>query len=136
MYENEYLETQVMTAPGPQLHLMVVDGSIRFARQGKLALQEKDFELSHECLNRSREFLSEMISGLNPEVAPEMVGSLKQLFAYIYRELALADINHQPEHIDNAIQVLEKHRAAWVELIEQLPTQFMQKNDARTDWKR
>ena len=65
MYENEYLETQVMTAPGPQLHLMVVDGSIRFARQGKLALQEKDFELSHECLNRSREFLSEMISAFN-----------------------------------------------------------------------
>ena len=123
MYEDEYLESDVMTASGPRLHMLVVDGALQFASFARDDLQNRNFEGSHENLNRSRECVSELISGLNPEVAPEMVGSLKQLFAIIYRHLAMADITHETAEIDQAIKLLTSHRDAWAELLIKLPAE-------------
>ena len=61
---EEYLETQVMTATPHQLHMMVIDGAIRFATQAEEALQEDDFETAHFALNRSREFVTEVGEGV------------------------------------------------------------------------
>jgi len=122
-YEDEYLESKVLTAPPLQLHLLTVEGAIRFARQAKLALEEKQFEQSHNLLNRSRECVSELIAGLNPEQAPEMVTSLKNLFAFVYRALAMADLETNPARVDDAVQILERHRETWLELIDKLAGQ-------------
>ena len=136
MYDNEYLESKVLTASGPQLHLMVVEGAIRFARQGKESLEKQDYELSHERLTRSREFVTELISGLNPEMAPEMITTLKELFAYIYRNLALADIKLEVEPIETALTLLNSHRETWLELVQQLPEQQTAESPAQapTEW--
>ncbi len=121
MYNNEYLESHVMTAPPHQLHLMVVGGAIRHAIAGKEALQEKNYEQSHLALSKSREFITELLAGLDDERAPEMIESLRALFAFAYKNLAQADIEHKPELVDNAIRVLELHKETWLELIEKLP---------------
>ncbi len=124
MYNNEYLESHVLTAPAHQLHMMVVGGAIRFANAGKEALLEKNYEQSHLALSKSRDFVTELISGLDDERAPEMVESLRSLFAFAYKNLALADIEHNVELIDNALRVLELHKETWLELIEKLPEDY------------
>ena len=58
---NEYLEMRVTTAPRPMLHLMVVEGAIRFAKIGCQALENKDYETSHFALCRSRACVNELI---------------------------------------------------------------------------
>jgi len=124
MYNNEYLESHVMTASAHQLHMMVVGGAIRFAIAGKEALLEKNYEHSHLALSKSRDFITELISGLDDERAPEMIESLRALFAFAYKNLAQADIEHNTELIDNAIRVLELHKETWLELIEKLPEDY------------
>lgn len=118
MYQDEYLETQVMTASPQKLHLMVVDAAIRFAHQGREALEVKDFEVSHEALSRSRQFVSEMICGLNKDRAPEMVDTLDKMFSYVYSQIALGDITHDVAPIDRVIKVLQSHRETWLEVLE------------------
>lgn len=120
---DEYLETQVMTAPPHQLHLMVVDGAIRFAQRGAQALQEHDFEAAHFALNSSREFVSELIAGLDASQSPELVERLRALFAFVYRSLAMADLHHDVGQIGDALKILEMHREAWRSLMEQLPAE-------------
>lgn len=119
-YQDDYLESKVMTAPPAQLHLMVLEAAIRHARMGRLSLSENNLEQTHLQLNRSREFVSELIGGLNPEYAPEMVSSLTQLFSFAYRNLALADFERSEKRIDEALLVLEAHRETWIELIQRL----------------
>lgn len=138
MYQNEYLESHVMTATAQQLHLMVVDGALRFANAGKEALSENDYERSHLALSRSREFISEMISGLDQERAPEMIESLRSLFAFSYRNLAQADIEHKVELAEDAIQILQLHKQTWMELIEKLPEDYQAnpRKEATSDWER
>ena len=123
-YEDEYLESKVLTAPPLQLHLLTVEGALRFARQAKVSLEEKQFEQSHDLLNRIRECVSELIAGLNPDQAPEMVQSLKNLFVFVYRSLAMADLETSPARVDDAIRILESHRDTWLELIDKLASQL------------
>lgn len=121
--EDEYLETKVMTARPHQLHLMVIDGAIRFALQAKEALNEQDVEAAHFALNTSRGFVAELISGLDPKHAPEIVDRLKGLFVFAYRNLVEADLRHDPQRIGAAIRVLKMHRETWVALSETLQQQ-------------
>lgn len=120
---NEYLENQVLTASPVQLHLMVVEGALQSARAAAEELRMKQFDGVHRELNRSREFVNEMISGLNDEHSREMVETLKALFTYIYQNLVRAEFEHSPELIDSAAFLLEQHRDTWRELMLQLANQ-------------
>ena len=123
MPDDQYLETQVMTASPLQLHLMVVDGAIRFAKHAMQALHESDIETAHSSLNKSRDFVSELIGGLRPDHAPELVDRLKGLFLFVHRSLVNADLNRDPTQVADALKVLELHRDASVKLIDKLRQQ-------------
>lgn len=120
MQDNEYLETQVMTAPPHQLHLMVLDGAIRFATRAEHALDQGDPETGHLALTKSRAFVTELLSGLDRERAPEMVDQLQSLFLFVYRNLVEADLQRDPQRVRNALRILRIHRETWIALMEKL----------------
>lgn len=119
---TEYLETQVMTAPPVKLHLMVVDGALRFARAARQALERGDFSEAHLALNRSRDCVTDLIVGLHDQHDPNLISQLKALFLFAYRRMVDADFRHDPREVGDAIRVLELHRQNWLELMQQLPT--------------
>lgn len=118
--DEEYLEAKVMTAPPHQLHLMVVDGAIRHATRAQQALEDQDFETAFESLGSARDFVSELISGLKAEHAPEIVDSLKALFVFVYRKLIEADVKHDPQLVRDALSILRQHRETWAALSQKL----------------
>jgi flagellar protein FliS len=123
-FADPYLETRVMSAPPHQLHLMVVDAALRFARQGEQLLSEQDFSGAYMALNRSRECVKELIVGLRPNQAPDLIEQLNQLFMFTYRRLVDADLKRDPQLARDAIRILEIHRGTWLELIEALPKEL------------
>ena len=104
--QDEYLETCVMTAQPHQLHLMVLDGAIRFAKRADAAIGETDYETAHLALSSSRDFVAELISGLDRAHAPELVDRLKALFVFVYRHLIQADLEHDSQLVRDALKIL------------------------------
>jgi len=117
---EQYLETQVLTAPPEQLHMLVVDGAVRFARLGLQSLNEQNYEQSHEALSRSREFVNELIIGVQDEGNPELANQLRGLFGFVYRNLVDADGQREAQKAEDAIKILEQHRQTWAELCDRL----------------
>ena len=117
---QEYLETQVMTASGPQLHLMVIDGAIRHAKRAEAALEANDFETAHFALNSSRDFVAELMSGLDDSHDPLLVERLNSLFLFVFKNLISADQKHDPQLVRDAVRVLDLHRETWVQLMDRL----------------
>ena len=117
---DQYLETQVPTAPPEQLHMLVIDAALRFARLGSQSLGEQDYEIAHESLSRSREFVNELINGLKPDGNEELAENLQRLFGFVYRSLVDADANHDQQKANDAIKILEQHRDTWMELMGKL----------------
>jgi len=114
----EYLESRVLTARPEHLHLMVIDGALRHCRLAEQALREQCREQAFEQLSFARDYMSELIGGLNAESNKELVGSVAQLFVFVYRRLVEADIDHSGEKIRDAIHILEHHRETWLQLID------------------
>ena len=119
---DEYLETRVMTAAPEELHMMVVDGAVRNAAQAVEALQRNDFETSHFSLNRAREFVIELISGLDESRCEELVDIFKGLFGFVYRNLTDADLYHDAAKAEDALRILRMHRETWQQLLRERKT--------------
>lgn len=117
---DDYLETQVLTASPHRLHLLVVDGALRFAKRGLAALELGRWEDLFNALSRCRDCVSELLGGLQHEHAPEIAGRMRDLFLFVFRCLALADLEHDPQRLRDAIRILEMHRETWLALEEKL----------------
>ena len=120
MAADEYFETQVLTASRERLHLMVIDGALRFARHAVEALEAADFGMAHNALSRSRECVNELIVSLKPEPDAALADRLKGLFLFVHRRFVDADLGHDPQAVRDGIQILEMHRDTWIELIDRL----------------
>ncbi len=117
---NEYLRNTVMTASPEQLHLMLYDGAIRFARQAREALVAKDLESACEKLLKAQRIITEMKNGLRPEINPSLCDQLFGLYNFIYWRLVEANTQHDPAMIDEALRILEHQRETWKLLMEKI----------------
>jgi flagellar protein FliS len=117
---QNYLRTKVLTATPEQLQLMLYDGAIRFAEQGKAALLRKDWESSYKALTQAQRILADLNSKLKHEIYPELCGKLAALYNYAYRQLVQANVHHVIEPVDEALKVLRFQRETWSMLLDQL----------------
>ena len=115
-----YLRTRVLTATPEQLQMMLYDGALRFAEQGRVALEKKDYEATYNSVSRCQKIISEMTCSLKHQVAPELCQRLAALYNYIYRKLIEASTGHKMEAIDEAISLLKFQRETWAMLLDKL----------------
>lgn len=117
---TQYLRNAVLTASPEQLHMMLIDGAIRFGLQAKDALAEKDYEASYDKLSRAQAIIMEMQAGLRSEVQPELCDRMRGIYNFLYRSLVQASMHKDIERIDDALRVLRIHRKTWELLIEKV----------------
>jgi flagellar secretion chaperone FliS len=117
---NEYLRNTVMTATPEQLHLMLYDGAIRFARQGMEGIQQKNYEQAYNGFSRAQKIVLEMLNSLNYDVDRNLCEKMAGLYTFIYRRLVDASSSRNVEMAHEAINLLNYQRETWVMLIEQL----------------
>lgn len=116
MHHATYLEAQVQTASPHRLHLLVVEAALRHARGGLEAIDQQRWDVMFVSLSKARDCVSELLSGLRPDVAPDVAGPTRDLFAFVYRNLALADYERSAQRVHDAIAILSRHRDTWNEL--------------------
>jgi flagellar protein FliS len=117
---NAYLRTRVLTASPEQLRLMLLEGAIRFLRQGRDGLARKDFEASFDGMSKARNIVIELMNSMRPEVAPDLCAKVHGLYVYIYRTIVDAGLEKSIEKADKAIEMLEFERETWVLTMEKV----------------
>lgn len=133
MYENgsnEYLKNAVMSASQEQLTLMLYDGAIRFATQGREALAKGDFETSCEKLIRAQKIVLELRNGLRFEVNPALCEQMAGLYNFIYSRLVDANVKRSLTLIDEALQVLRHQRETWQMLMDKVRSESANRHAA------
>ena len=117
---QEYLKTKVLTASPEMLTLMLWDGAIRFAEQGKDAILKKEIEGSYKALVRSQRIITELLSNLKHDVNPELCGQLAALYNFIFRRLVDANLSKEVQLVEDALEIMRHQRETWALLIEKL----------------
>lgn len=117
---DEYLESKVTTATPYQLHMMVIDGAMRHARAAQAALERNNLVEARAALGQSRQFVAEMLSGLDAKQMPLVIDRLQAIFILVLRNLVKADLQLNPQLVAESLSILELHRDTWLALAEKL----------------
>ncbi len=117
---NAYLRTKVMTASPADLRLMLLDGALKFAEQGKVGLENQDHEAAFDGISRCQAILMELINALKPEVEPEMCERLASLYTFLYSRLVTAASDRDPAVVEEVLGLLRFEHKTWSMLLQKL----------------
>ena len=84
---NAYLRTKVLTAPPEQLRLMLLDGAIRFATQGREAMARRDHEATYLGVSQCRDIVYELLTSIGPSVETSLAERVRAQVRAIRFEL-------------------------------------------------
>ena len=117
---NPYFRNQVLTATPEKLRLLLLDGCIRFMEDGRDGLVSKNYEKMYDGFSQARDIVLELISGMKPEVNPELCDKLGALYTFVFRHLTEAGFEKSVEKIDECLKIMRYERDTCGMLCEQL----------------
>ena len=116
-YVKQYQKTTVETASNEKILIMLYDGAIQFLNKAKIALNEKNYEQSHNNLMGAQRILEEFINPIDKEPNPELANNLINLYEYFITRLVQANIKHEIGPVDEVLKFLKDLKSTWEQAI-------------------
>jgi len=113
---NAYKSNEVMTAPKKKLVIMLYDGAIKNLKLSKIAMEDKDIEKANNAIIKAQNILAEFMSTLNFDDGGDIAVNLMSLYQYMYDRTIRANIDKDPEVVDEVIGMLEELRDVWSQI--------------------
>jgi flagellar protein FliS len=117
---NPYLRTRVLTAGPEELRLLLLEGAVKFACQGRDGLARKDFEASYSGISQCRAIVLELLTTIRTDIDPDLMDKVKGIYTFLYQELTTANIEKSVERMNKIIQLLEYETETWRLLMQKL----------------
>ena len=114
---KQYQNTTVETASNEKILIMLYDGAIQFLNKAKIALNEKNYEQSHNNLMGAQRILEEFINTIDKEPNPELANNLINLYEYFITRLVQANIKHEIGPVDEVLKFLKDLKSTWEQAI-------------------
>ena len=108
----QYLASKVLTAPPHRLHLMLIEGAIRFGREAEAAMRRGDLLAADRPLMRLIDVVSEMLVGVR-EMKTELNQKIAEFYLYLFRIVGEAKVNDDLAKLAEALELLEFERQTW-----------------------
>ncbi|MBI9111031.1 flagellar export chaperone FliS [Maridesulfovibrio ferrireducens] len=118
-----YLSTQVHTTSKGELLLMLYDAAIKFLKQAKVKINEKDYAAKGILISKAIEVISELTASLNKEKGGELAENLSQLYIYCNTRLLQANLKMDNEKIDEVVRIIDGIASAYREIIPTMEAQ-------------
>lgn len=116
---NDYLESKVLTASGPRLHLMLVERALRCTTQAQESLATHDAAAASQTLQRTIDIVAELLAGVRHAATP-INKQLTAVYQFLLRTVAQAYFDHDSQKVTEAQRVLEAERTTWQQVCEKL----------------
>lgn len=117
-YTNQYQQNHIATASREQILLMLYDGAIRFAKQAKQGIIDKDMSIKGRYIGKTIAIVSEFSTSLDHEIGGKIAADLDALYNYIINELSKANLDNNTDPLDIVVDMLQDLRNTWAEAIE------------------
>jgi flagellar protein FliS len=112
---QQYQQNTVNTATPGELTLMLYNGGLKFLKQAKIAIAEKNIKEANNKICRVQDIITELMSSLNMEI--EISKSLYALYDFMNDRLIQANIKKDVKLLEEVEGLLEEMRDTWKEVI-------------------
>jgi flagellar secretion chaperone FliS len=120
---DAYRKTELKTANRETILLMLYAGAIRFLKGAIEAAEAKDLAERNRLTSKAQGIITELRSVLDFKISPEIATELDRLYDFVSMRLVSATIEHNPEHLKEALRVLQTLHTAWEEAVASLKKQ-------------
>lgn len=114
-YKN-YKEVEIETSSGLKLVVMLYAGAIKFLNIAREAIFSKKLDVANNNIIKAQDIITELMTSLNFE-AGEIAHNLYSLYIYMNRRLLEANLEKNPEIINEVIKLLTILKEAWEEIL-------------------
>nr|WP_201767697.1 flagellar export chaperone FliS [Sporolactobacillus laevolacticus] len=121
-----YQQNSILTATPGELTLMLYNGCIKFIRQAKIAITEKNIEDKNKYLQKAQDIIRELMVTLDQK--QQVAQSMMQMYDYMNRRLIEANIKNDLKILNEVEGLVTEFRDTWKQVIE-----ITQKNQPKRD---
>jgi flagellar protein FliS len=119
-----------MTAGPEELRQLLLEGAIRFLRQGIDGLNAKNYEQSFSGISQSRAIVMELMTSVRADQAPELAERVQSLYSFMYTELVEASFSKDVARLSKVLDLLEFERETWAMAMDRLRRERAQEGRA------
>ncbi len=112
----QYRQNSVETASPTRLIVMLYDGAIRFLSQALAAMAAKQHVQQSVLIGKAQAIIAHLHDTLDAEAGRAFAGSLSGIYTALLRTLTQANIENQPQPVEDALHVLRELRETWAEV--------------------
>ncbi|MBI5094403.1 MAG: flagellar export chaperone FliS [Candidatus Hydrogenedentes bacterium] len=116
---DTYRTVNVETAPQAKLIIMLYNGAIQRAEEGKRQIEKGKLQDAHNNLLRAQDIIAELRGSLNMR-AGAVAENLNRIYEYFQHLLVTANIRKETQPIEECIALLISMRDTWQELFDRV----------------
>ena len=120
-----YFQTQVTTTTQGDLLIMLFDAALKFLRQAKEKIAEKNYAQKGILISKALDILSELQGSLNAQKGGDLADRLQKLYFFCSTRLLAANLKLDVTKIDEVMHIMEGLRDAFNEANGQVATKVV-----------
>ncbi|HEY4579294.1 MAG TPA: flagellar export chaperone FliS [Savagea sp.] len=111
-----YQNNSVTTSSPGELTLMLYNGCLKFIEQAKRAMNEEDIAAKNTAIQKAQAIVSELMVTLDRSVP--ISENMLLLYDYVNNRLLEANIQNDPEKLEEAAVIITEFRDTWKQVIQ------------------
>ena len=108
-----YQEVAITTQSRGRLVVMLYDGAIKFLKLAINELNAGNMDEKWVYIRKAMDIIDELNAVLDMEAGGEVATNLRNLYLFMTRHLNTANINKDPQMINEVIKLLEELNQGW-----------------------
>jgi flagellar secretion chaperone FliS len=114
---TQYIESRILTASQPRLHLMLLEGALRQCAIAKQAAGQEFWGEFDAALGKTMDIVEELVRSVSGKPT-DISASLEEQYAFLFRELAAARVEMDSARLASCVKLLEFQRETWKQACE------------------
>jgi flagellar secretion chaperone FliS len=110
---NQYLSTEVFTAPPQKLQLMLIQMAIRQVARAKGEWKAGTMGEACQSLLHAQQIVDQLVAGVNREACPDLADRVLAVYDFIARRLREANTERDEKKLDDVARILEIESETW-----------------------
>lgn len=99
---------------------MLLDGAIKFARQGLEGLNAKNFAAMSAGISQCRNIIFELLTTIKDQHDPDLAGKVRGVYTFLYTQTVEASFEKDAAKLQKVIELLEFERETWMLLMQKI----------------
>jgi flagellar protein FliS len=110
---SAYKHNAISTQSRGRLIVLLYEGAVKFLKQAIAEIEAGRWTEKGQYINKALAIISELDACLDIEAGGEVAMNLRKLYQFMYRHLAEANLERDPERIREVIAVLDELNEGW-----------------------